>query len=123
MAYESLSLWQHIPSLFQAEVQPAHIIECKRPIDTETGGPARLPASLWATNNVKMFALRKIIFCTGTRAVEAGQKSIALARRVQRTKQPRKDHSHTVCTPRVPIWLSFNIQQGPPLSEKTRASC
>ncbi len=68
---------------------------------------------MW-TNKVKKCAVRKIIFCSGlTRAAKAGQKSIVPARQTQRTNQGRIPY---ICTPRVPIHLSFNSQQGQPLS-------
>ncbi len=70
----------------------------------------------WATgtNKVKKCAVRKIIFCTGlTRAAKAGQKSIVPARKAQRTNQGMTSF---ICTPRVPVCLSFDSQQGPPLS-------
>ncbi len=54
------------------------------------------------------------IVCTGlTRAANAGQKSLVLAQRAQRTNQGRTPF---ICTPWVPICLSFNSRQGPPLS-------
>jgi hypothetical protein len=65
------------------------------------------------TNKVKKCVVRKIIFCTGlTRAAKAGQKSIVPARQAKRTSQER---TPLKCTPRVPICLSFNSQQGSPL--------
>jgi hypothetical protein len=58
--------------------------------------------------------VRKIIFCTGlTRAVKAVQKALVPAGRAQRTNQRR---THVIYTPRVPICLSLNGQQGPPLA-------
>ncbi len=56
---------------------------------------------------------KKICFTGPTRAAKAGQKSLVQARRAQRTYQGR---TTVICTPWVPICLSFNSQQGPPLS-------
>jgi hypothetical protein len=54
---------------------------------------------------VKKCAVRNKIFCTGLTKAKAGQNSIILARRAQRTNQGRTPF---ICTPRVPIRLSFN---------------
>jgi hypothetical protein len=71
-------------------------------------------AGRWGQSKVKKCTVRKIIFCTRlTRAAKAGQKNIVPARQTQRTNQGR---TPIVCTLRVPIHLSFNSQQGPPLS-------
>ncbi len=89
--------------------------------DTETGDPARLPAhcpgsgrcglvseKMWHEKN----NILHTVYCTGlTRAAKAGQISILQAQRAQRTNQGRGPF-----TLRVPICLSFNSQQGPPLS-------
>ncbi len=54
------------------------------------------------------------IFCTGpTRAAKADQKSLVPARQTQRTNQGRNP---VICSLWVPIPLSFNSQQGQPLS-------
>jgi hypothetical protein len=88
---------------------------------TERGDPARLPAKVagrLGTNKVEKCTVRKIIFCTGlTRAAKAGKKSIVPARRVQQTNQGR-----TPINCQVPIHLSFNSQQGPPLSSLSGCS-
>jgi hypothetical protein len=56
----------------------------------------------------------KKIFWTGpNRAAKAGQKSLVLARKTQRTNHRRTPFK---CTLWVPICLSFNRRQGPPLS-------
>ncbi len=56
----------------------------------------------------------KKIFCTGlTRASKTEQKSLVPARQAQRTNQRR---TNFICTLWVSIHLSFNSQQGPPLS-------
>ncbi len=65
------------------------------------------------TTKVKKCALRKKICCTGlTRAVKARQKCLVPARKAQRTNQGRNSF---ICATKVPICLSFNSQQGPPL--------
>jgi hypothetical protein len=57
-------------------------------------------------------AVRKKTFCTRlTRAAKAGQTSLVHTRRAQRTNRGRTPY---ICTPWVPICLSFNSQQGPP---------
>ncbi len=56
----------------------------------------------------------KKIFCTGpTRPAKAGPKSLEPSRQAKRTNQEMTDF---ICTPWVPICLSFNSQHGPPLS-------
>ncbi len=58
--------------------------------------------------------VRKKIFCIGpTRAATAGQKSLVPARQAQQTNQGR---THFIFIHWVPIYLSFNSQQGSPLS-------
>jgi hypothetical protein len=47
-----------------------------------------------------------------TRAAKAEQKPLVLAKQAQQTNQGRTPF---ICTLRVPIHLSFNCQQGPPL--------
>ncbi len=57
----------------------------------------------------------KIIFCSGlTNAAKAGQNSFVPARQAQRTSQRKTPF---MCTQRVPICLSINSHQGPPLSD------
>ncbi len=57
---------------------------------------------------------RWCLFCTGpTRAAKAGQKSLLPARRAPQTNQGKTPF---MCTLWVPICLSFNCQQGPPIS-------
>jgi hypothetical protein len=74
----------------------------------ETGDAARLPAQLASVH----CTVRQILFCTGsTRAAKAGQN--LLYRHGGPTNQQEK--TPFICTPRVPICLSFNIEQGPPL--------
>ncbi len=79
--------------------------------------PARLPVQVVGRLGLLKWnsgAVRKIIFFTWlTRAAKAGQKSIVLARRAQRNNQGRVP---LIYTPRAPICLSFNSQQGPFLS-------
>jgi hypothetical protein len=55
-----------------------------------------------------------MIFCTGpTRAAKAEQKSLVLALQAQQANQERTTF---ICPLGVTIHLSFNSQQGPPLS-------
>ncbi len=57
---------------------------------------------------------KKIILYAGpTKAAKAVQKSPVPARQTQQTHQGKTPF---ICTPRVPICLSFNGQQGPPFS-------
>ncbi len=61
------------------------------------------------------------IVCTGpARAAKAGQKSLVLTRQAQQTNQGRTPF--ICCTLWVPIHLSFNSQQGPPLSSLSATS-
>jgi hypothetical protein len=54
------------------------------------------------------------LFSTGpTRAAKVEKKSLLLAQRAQRTYQGK---APLICTPWVPICLSFHHKQGPPLS-------
>jgi len=82
--------------------------------DRRSSTPAYPGCWAMGTFKVKNCTVRKIIFCIGlTRAAKTGQKSIVPARRVQRANQGR---IHFCCTLWVPIHLSFNSQQGPPVS-------
>ncbi len=61
-----------------------------------------------------VYAVREKIFCTGpTRAAKAEQKSLVPALKAQQTNQEK---TPLICPLWVPIHLSFNSQQGPPLS-------
>ncbi len=85
-----------------------HIPRDRRP------STAACPAC-WAvgTKELKQYQARKKIFCTGpTTAVKAEKKSLVPARQALRTNQGRTTF---ICTLWVPIHLSFNSQQGPPL--------
>jgi hypothetical protein len=67
------------------------------------------------TRKLKKCSVRKTIFCTGpTRAAKARKKIFCIGRRSLRN-QPRKNplHLHSL-SPQ--FHLSFNSQQGPPLS-------
>jgi hypothetical protein len=70
----------------------------------------------WAmgTKEVKYCMVRKSIFCTGpTCATKAKQKYLILYRHDEPI-EPTKEGPVFVSTPWVPIWHSFNSQQGPP---------
>ncbi len=76
---------------------------------------AACPA-FWATRTkaLKKCTVRKKTFCTGpNRAAKAEQKSLVPARQAQRTNQERTPF---ICTLWVPVHLSLNSQQGPPIS-------
>ncbi len=61
----------------------------------------------------KVYGKEKI-FCGPTRAAKARQKSLVPATRALWTNQGRR--ASFICTPWVPICLSFSGQQGPPHS-------
>ena len=61
---------------------------------------------------------KKYILYWATRATKGRQKSHVLAQRAHRTNQER---IHFICISWVPMHLSFNSQQGPPLSRLSGA--
>jgi len=66
------------------------------------------------TKELKYCMVRKNIFCNGpTREAKGEQKSLVPARQAQGTGQERTPF---ICPLWVPIRLSFNSKQGPPLS-------
>ncbi len=84
----------------------------------ETGEAVRLPVQLagrWGQMKWNRVRWGKIyIFCTGpTRAAKAEQKSLVPTGPAERINQERAPF---ICTLSVPFSLSFNSQQGPPLS-------
>jgi hypothetical protein len=88
-------------------------------IETETGDPARLPAqvaSRWRLIKWKSMRWGKYILYWADQTRQGRAKIYCNRGRVQWTNHyPRKGQFHMYS--RVPNCLSFNSQQGPPLSE------
>ena len=99
----------------QSLYSQSHLAQPEYLPDHRQSGMTACPVC-WAMgmNEVKQCMARKKIFCTRLiRAAKAGQKCLVLKRKAQRTYQVR---TPLICTPLVPICLSFNSQQGPRLS-------
>jgi hypothetical protein len=101
--YIRFRFYPHIPRDAALEFPKTHT---KRP------GLTACPAS-WAMGIKEIVYGEEKSFYTGpTRAANAGQKSLVPARWAKIIEQGRIP---LICTPWVPIHLSFNSQQGPPL--------